>query len=82
MFSFFFLPFQQFDKCGVRLGQRETIGMEDLHQEHKNWLCVATLTDFAGRKLCHNFLLRKNSLLMEQCQEKKDYTVSSSKVLL
>ena len=39
--------------------------MDKLSQEYKNWLCLAILIDFSGRKLCHKVLFVQEQLPTE-----------------
>ena len=36
--------------------------MDNLRQEYSNWLRIAVLIDFAGRRLCHDVLFHKEKL--------------------
>ena len=38
------------------------VTMDKLSQEYKNWLCLAILIDFSGRKLCHKVLFVQEQL--------------------
>ena len=42
--------------------KKTATAMDNLRTEYPNWLRIAVLTDFAGRRLCHDVLFHKENL--------------------
>ena len=41
---------------------------KDMSQEYKNWLCLITLVDFAGRSLCRDVLFNKEKVSKDEVE--------------
>ena len=72
--SLFFCYFSSLTKelwCNrerVRVVKRAATTMDNLRKEYANWLRIAVLNDFGGRRLCHNVLFVKENLPMKISQ--------------